>query len=271
MNPQYLTLVKRELWEHRSLWIAPLVVAGIFLILSVLAGIAAGVHFNNVTFGPGHMGGLGRGEQNPVLVGILGMAGPLFLVSCITIVVYLLDCLYGERKDRSILFWKSLPVSDAHTVLSKFAVGMVIVPLAVYLLTLVCHAFMGVVLSLGVPGFNKLVGVGPGDWIHAQGRFLGMLVASLLWYAPLGAWYMLASVVARRAPILWASMPLVALGVIESIFFHTRYFWKFIGLRFQPQDDFLQAIVRPDLWLGLVAAAGILYMVIRLRRYRDDT
>ena len=271
MNPQFVTLVKRELWEHRSLWIAPLVVAGIFIILSILGAIAAGAHFDNVSFGPGRMGGFGRGEDNPVLVGIFALAGPLFLVSTITIVVYLLDCLYSERKDRSILFWKSLPVSDAHTVLSKFTVGMVIVPAAVYVLTLVCHAFLAAVMSLGIPGFGKLMGVGPGDWIHAQGSFLGMLVACLLWYAPLGAWYMLASVIARRAPILWASLPIVALGVIESIFFRTKHVWTLVGHRFQPQDEFLQAIARPDLWLGLVAAAGILYMVIRLRRYRDDT
>jgi len=269
MNPQFVTLVKRELWEHRSLWIAPMVVAAIIFIISVLGAIAAGVHFD--VGDTVHLGHLGKRGDNPVLVGLQGLAGPLFLVSCITIVVYLLDCLYGERKDRSILFWKSLPVSDTLTVLSKFTLGLVIVPLAVYALTVVCNTLIGIVFMIGVPDFDKLVGVAPGDWIRAQGSFLGMLVASLLWYAPMGAWYMLASVVARRAPILWASMPLVALGVIESIFFRTNHFWMFIGKRFQPQDDFLQAIARPDLWLGLVAAAGILYMVIRLRRYRDDT
>jgi ABC-2 type transport system permease protein len=269
MNNKYTILVKREFWEHRSLWIAPLVVAGLGIILTALGSIAAGVHFN--VRNPVHMGHLGRSGENPVLVGLFGTAGPLFLVSCITIVVYLLDCLYAERKDRSILFWKSLPVSDALTVLSKFAVAMVIVPVAVYLLTVACNAIMGLILSLGIPGFARLVGAVPGDWIHAQGWFLGAVVATLLWYAPLGAWFMLASVVARRAPILWASMPIVVLGVIESVFFDTRYVWKLVGERFQMRDDFWSAVVQPELWLGLVAAAGMLYLVVRLRRYRDDT
>jgi ABC-2 type transport system permease protein len=269
MKGQFTTLLKRELWEHRSLWIAPLVVAGIFVIVSILGAIAAGVHFDlseNVK-----MGSLGRGDNNPVLSSLLGMSGPLFMVSCITIVVYLLDCLYAERKDRSILFWKSLPVSDTLAVLSKFTLAMVIVPLAVYALTVACHTFMGIVLSIGVPGINKLAGVGPGDWIHAQARFLGIIVATLLWYAPIGAWFMLASVGSRRAPILWAAMPPVALGVIESIFLDSRFVWRFLGQRFQPRGDFWHATTQPGLWLGLVAAAGILYMVIRLRRYRDDT
>ncbi len=92
-------------------------------------------------------------RDNPVLMAMAALAGLIFLVSAITCFVYLLDCLYAERKDRSILFWKSLPVSDADTVLVKFAVGMVIVPLAVFILTMIAYGLIYGALSLGVPAF----------------------------------------------------------------------------------------------------------------------
>ena len=122
MKGQFTTLLKREFWEHRSLWIAPLVAAGFFVIVSILGAIAcrhALQHGQSRPHGRTWAGAM----TTRCWWACCGMAGPLFLVSCITIVVYLLDCLYAERKDRSILFWKSLPVSDALTVLSKFTAG----------------------------------------------------------------------------------------------------------------------------------------------------
>jgi ABC-2 type transport system permease protein len=267
-NTVYLTLVKRELWEHRSLWIAPLVVAGLCLYFAIVGAVFGNA---NISMGDApprfHMSGEGA-----VIRGMMGMATPMFGVMGIVTFVYLLDCLYAERKDRSILFWKSLPVSDAVTVLSKFAVAMVIVPLAVFVLTLVTYVLVHIVMSIGIPGFSELGGgAHASDWISAPVRLLGLLVASLLWYSPLAAWYMLASVTAKRAPILWASLPPVAIGVAEGILFQTRHFWSFLRYRLVPQAVLGLALANPDLWLGLVAAAGMLYMVIRLRRYRDDT
>ena len=235
MKGQFTTLLKRELWEHRSLWIAPLVVAGIILIISILGAIASGVHFNMGN--PVRMGHLGRGDDNPVLVGLFSIAGPLFIVSCITIVVYLLDCLYSERKDRSILFWKSLPVSDSLTVLSKFTLGMVVVPLGVYALTLACHAFMGIVLSIGVPGFSKLIGVGPGDWIHAQGRFLGIHPAAALVCAARGLVHAGVGGGAPRAHTLGCHAAGCAGSDLEHLYRQQQQFWVFLGERFQPQRD----------------------------------
>jgi ABC-2 type transport system permease protein len=275
MNRQLMTLVKREFWEHRSLWIAPMAVAGFFLAAAICAAVFAS-SFGSPIFGnhisvhsPARFGPL---DENPALIGLMGLAAQVFLVSFITCLVYLLDCLYSERKDRSILFWKSMPVSDASTVLVKFTVAMVIVPLAVYVLTTVVYALIYGVLALGVPSFAQFTAsVGPADWLDAQVKLLGMITASQLWYAPIGAWFMLASVASRRAPFLMASMPWVAAGIAESIVFHTSHVWQFMGNRLRPQPDLWHALSLPDLWMGLVVAAGMLYMVIRLRRYRDDT
>ena len=267
MNNKYTILVKREFWEHRSLWIAPLVAAGFFVLTAAFSAMVGGdhVHIN----GPVHFGP--RGE-NPVLFAMAALAGLIFLVSAITCFVYLLDCLYSERKDRSILFWKSLPVSDADTVLVKFAVGMVIVPIAVFILTMIAYGLIYGALSLGVPAFASYTAdVTHPTWWDALLKMLGTLFGSLLWYAPVGAWFMLASVASRRAPILTSFMPFVALGIAESVLFQTQHVWQFMGYRLQPQKDLMEALTEPNLWLGLVAAAGMLYLVVRLRRYRDDT
>jgi ABC-2 type transport system permease protein len=271
MNNKYTILVKREFWEHRSLWIAPLVAAGFFVFAAISAVLFAGSHINidgPVHFGPraGHMG------ENPVLMGMAALAAQIFLVSAITCFVYLLDCLYSERKDRSILFWKSLPVSDADTVLVKFAVGMVIVPIAVFILTMVAFGLIYGAMSLGVPAFSSFTANSTlVSWWDGLATMLGILAASLLWYAPVGAWFMLVSVMSRRAPILMATMPFVALGIAENMLFRSNHVWQFMGYRLKPQTDLMEALAEPNLWLGLVAAAGMLYLVVRLRRYRDDT
>ena len=271
MNNKYTILVKREFWEHRSLWIAPLVAAGFFVLAAVGAVLFAGSHIN--LSGPVHFHSKsGMVGENPVLLGMAALAAQIFLVSAITCFVYLLDCLYSERKDRSILFWKSLPVSDAHTVLVKYAVGMVIVPIAVFILTMLAYGLIYGALKLGVPSFTPFTASAPHpSWWDALLTMMGMLTASLLWYAPVGAWFMLVSVASRRAPILMAFMPFVALGIAESMLFHSNHVWQFMGYRLKPQPDLMEALAEPNLWLGLVAAAGMLYLVVRLRRYRDDT
>ncbi|MEO8309313.1 MAG: hypothetical protein ABI616_14860 [Pseudomonadota bacterium] len=267
MNKQYTMLIKREFWEHRSLWIAPLAVAAFFVLASCLGALMASSpidYHGRFQFGPP--------GTSPILAGMASVASPVYLVSAITCFVYLLDCLYAERKDRSILFWKSLPVSDARTVLVKYAVGMIIVPLAVFVLALLAFVLIHFILTLGVPAFARInLHTGPGDWVDAITGTLGMLVATLLWYGPLGAWFMLVSVASRRAPILMAFMPFVVLGIAESMLFRSAHVWQFMGYRLRPQPDLMQAMADPNMWLGLVAAAGMLYMVIRLRRYRDDT
>ncbi len=163
-------------------------------------------------------------------------------------------------------------MSDARTVLVKFAIGMYLVPLAVFVLAMIAFVLIHTILVLGVPAFAQInLHTGPGDWVDAITKMLGMLLATLLWFAPVGAWFMVASVTSRRAPILTALMPPVALGICESVFVRSHYVWQFLGYRLSPQPDLVRALAQPNLWLGLVAAAGMLYMVIRLRRFRDDT
>jgi ABC-2 type transport system permease protein len=277
------TLIKREFWEHRPLWIAPLAVSACMLLLTLMVS--------------GHLslpeleGGMGRGP-NKAGAAIFFKSGILtgivichFLISSIVITFYLLDCLYTERKDRSILFWKSLPVSDTNTVLSKFIVGNVIVPVAVCVLAgLTALLAAGIVLARTDGLANHLWD--SSLWLRAYGVFFVATLASIPWYAPVVGYLMLVSAWARRSVLLWASLPPIGALMVESFFFDTRYVATFLRDRLTPpmsifrevkpegtlpQIDVVQFLSTPGLWIGIAVGAALLFGAIRIRRFRDDT
>ncbi len=266
------TLIRREFWEHRSLWIAPLAVAGFLVLMALGAAVFADVHFNMGARGWGGRNAMGPAGMNMMQMGVFGFTMQLFFVSSITCGFYLLDCLYSERKDRSILFWKSLPVSDVQTVMSKFAVATVVVPLGVFVLATVVYPTLYAISAMGIPNFSAVTGGwNTADWLRAEWAVLSSVVATGLWYAPVAAWSMMASAFSRRSPIMISLLPVVVVGVAEGLVFRSGHTWKFLAYRLTPIPDLAQAITRPGLWIGLAVAAGMLYIVVRLRRYRDDT
>ena len=288
------TQIRREFWEHRSLWVAPLVVAVLLLLSAVIGQVSLAV-------------GLGpTPEQRKALFGLALWlsAMPEFVTLWIVAWMYGADCLYSERRDRSILFWKSMPVSDAQTVLSKLLVVGVIVPLGVYLLTLVTS-----LLICGLYGLRTLVGHVPGGffwdtaiWLRMQLLSFEGLVIMQLWFAPVTAFLMLVSAWARRNVQLWVFLPALVAIVMERIVFGTHHLqdllWYRLGGVFVMQAnavsatlpvlpggdaagsalDKLFASIDPtpvfgniDLWLGLPVAAVFIVVAIRIRQYRDDT
>ena len=116
---RFIWLVRRELWEHKAIWIAPAVVLGCILVLMLTGKSHIGP---SATMAKMRCRRLRRAKdsQDPDYV-YAALALPLFLVMGIIAFFYALDSLYADRRDRSVLFWKSLPLSDAETVLSKFA------------------------------------------------------------------------------------------------------------------------------------------------------
>jgi ABC-2 type transport system permease protein len=274
MKNQYQALVKREFWEHRSLWVAPAGAAG-FLLLTALVGVMfapSRVRVGNFPLDGGPARGFPGGADRLMLMSTIGIASMMIIVSCVVAGIYLLDCLYAERKDRSILFWKSLPVSDRDTVLSKFGVAMLIVPAGVFVLQLVTNLLLTGIVAMASRGNPAWIAMwNLPDWLLAQAQFAGFILVSLLWYAPVAAWLMLASVFVKRSPMLIASMPWVVLTISERIVMGSSQVWHFMAWRLTPTAAPLERLASPGLWLGLAAAAGMLYLVIRLRRYRDDT
>lgn len=294
------TLMRRELWEHRALWVAPLVVV-VLLLLSVMSGRGT-VDLPDEVFD----GALTR-DQKLALFALTqwALTIPQYVVMVIVLFFYLIDCLYAERKDRSILFWKSLPVSDGATVISKLLVALVLVPLGVYVLAFVADVLFAGVLSFrlrdSVMG-QALLTWDTGVWLQVQGlMFVGLIVA-MLWYAPIAAYLLLVSAWARRNVFLWAVLPPVLLLMAEEIAFNTDYVKNFLGYRIggvwgelgvgrglnqletvlktdgssSVQNlfetiDAASAFGSASLWLGVAAAVALVWGAVRFRRYRDDT
>jgi ABC-2 type transport system permease protein len=307
MNPTstFTTLLRREFWEHRGLLYAPLAVA---LILVVFTLIGGGMPRGSVHI---HLDGDGgdfvtamSGAQQRKFFGIVvaGLMVPQLLVALVVTFFYLLDSLYGERKDRSILFWKSLPVSDAMTVAAKAAVALLVVPLIVYVLSLVVSLVVFGVLAVKYSGTGlaPLLQWHTLDWLALQGVLLLNLLVAALWYAPVAAALLMISAAARRATVLWAVVPPLVLFVVERTTLGTDYVRRFIAYRLtgffdamgvgferQAQSSTAEQVERVaalyekinaaplllslDLWLGVAAAAALLAVAIRLRRWRDDT
>lgn len=258
--------VRRELWENRSIYLGPLAVAAAVLLGFLISAVRLPETIRELP-------SLALAAQYERVAMPFNAAAGLPVVAAFLIgAFYCLDALHGERRDRSILFWKSLPVSDLNTVLSKFAVAMVVVPLGVFVLATVMYPILYAIAAVGVPNFSYISGGwNTGEWLRAEGSMLAALIATQLWYAPLAAWNMLASVMSRRSPILIAVLPIVVLTVCERVMLHTSHLLVFAAKRMMPVSGLVEGLQRPSMWIGLAVAAGMLYIVVRLRRYRDDT
>jgi ABC-2 type transport system permease protein len=213
----------------------------------------------------------------------------LIFTAFIVGVFYCLDALHGERRDRSILFWKSLPVSDLTTVLSKATVPFVILPLIIFA-TIVMVQFLMLLWSSAIllPS-----GLATTTWtrfnLFQQSLILlYSLIVIALWHAPIYGWALLISGWARRATFLWAVLPFLAIGVLEKIAFDTTYFASMLKDRlfgagdtafaFQPHHGIaVNSLIQltpgryfttPGLWIGLAFAAAFMAIAVRQRRYR---
>ena len=212
----------------------------------------------------------------------------LFITGCIVGIFYCLDTLYGERRDRSILFWKSLPVSDRTTVLAKATVPLAVLPSLVFVITLVTQVLMLVwtnmlLLFSGMPLTSSAQ---LPMFQQAIILFYGLLVLTL-WHAPLYAWLLLISAWAPRATYLWALLPLAAICVFEKIAFNSLHLLGFLKYRLigglekafsfdrhglvHAWSQFTPGrfLASPGLWLGLVSAAAFLAASARIRRNRE--
>ena len=276
--------VRRELWENRSLYIAPLIIAGV-----VLFGWAV----NMIHFPERRRAALLLDEAHRRIAISMGygLAATMIMMTGIIVgVFYCLEALHGERRERSILFWKSLPVSDLTTVLSKAGIPFVVLPLISFAIILPVQLIM-LLLSSTVLLMN---GMDAGmtwryfPFVQESLILLYGLIAVTLWHAPIYGWLLLVSGWARRATFLWAVLPFVVVIVFERITFGTAYFWAFLKFRvtgFAPEAfDFLgqdmpciQSLTQltpgrylsmPGLWLGLLIAGVCTAAVARLRRYR---
>jgi len=316
----FTTLLKREFWEHKGgmLW-TPVAVGGLMLALvaaSIVIGLLAnGSNFRindqpilltNPVIDPSVQAGIAEGLTAVVLPSM----APLAIVLAFVVLFYALGSLYDDRRDRSVLFWASMPVSNTATVLSKLVSIAVVAPLLAALVGIV----VGMLVAIAIAGTMSALGssILPRLLAHADFQLAPLAVLALLpvyalWALPSIAWCMAVSAWARRAPLLWAiGMPVFA-GILVSwqeAMFNRKlggdWFWENVvgrlfggfvpgmwfafagdGVRIDAleptQGDALALVAEsyatlasPALWIGLIVATGLIVLAIRLRRWRED-
>ena len=269
----FLTLVRRELWEHRGLIWAPLAMALTIIVLSLLGAA------QDITL-PGVVVVRDADEQRDFLSTLMiGLLVPQLLAGLVVVFFYLLDGLFTERRDRSILFWKSLPVSDTKTVLSKLFVALVAMPLWIWALSLLVGLVVFGVLAAKVSNTPAAaLGTWHGeDWLVLQATLLGKLAVAALWYLPVAGWLLLVSVLAKRAPFLWATLPFLVLSLAERIALGTNVMGALAAQRlfgFREEVSLMSEfslLASPDLWIGVAVGAALVYAAIRVRQRSDDS
>jgi ABC-2 type transport system permease protein len=272
--------VLREVWENRSIYIAPLIVATVVLFGFLVSTIGLPERRHAVLM-------LDPAKARAAIETPYTMAAIMLILTAFIVgVFYCLDALYGERRDRSILFWKSLPVSDLTTLLSKATIPLIILPLVTFAIVIITQF----VMLLWTSAILITHGMSPAStWTYFplfRNSFILLygLAAIALWHAPIYGWTLLVSGWARRATFLSAVVPFLAIAFFEKITFGTSYFASMLKDRLMgfapkafafnmhsvdcPQLTPGAYLSSPALWLGLLFAAAFITAAVRLRRYR---
>jgi len=291
MSQTLLWSVRREIWENRSIYIAPASVAVALIaaftislvrhpeVLARLAGMDA------------------DGQRMALVIPCSVVAGLVIMTSVLVGVFYCLDAMYGERRDRSIFFWKSLPVSDLVTVLAKMSVPMVVLPVVTFVIVVVTQLVLLLLCSvlMLVHGLNAGLLWRQLPLPEMEVVMLYGFMAMTLWYAPVYGWLLFVSSWAKRAPLMWAVLPVLAAAIVERIAFNTAYLWQMLKYRengffeaafggvlgrsgdvhhfaaFIPLSQLTPGVFFSSLglWTGLVATGLFFAAVVRMRRYRE--
>ncbi len=275
--------IRRELWENRWLYLAPAAAAGI-VVFGFLISLFRLPRQTRAALA------LEAARQHQAIATHYDVAaGVLMSIMMIIGAFYCLDALYGERRDRSILFWKSMPVSDVTTVLAKFAIPLLVLPLVAFGITFIVHGFM-LLLSVAVLSGS---GIDVANYWNQLGFFrmevlllYHLFTVHSIWPAPIYAYLLLVSAWSRRAPILWASLPIVAIYGVEKLAFNTTHFVTLLLGRItgsgteaivapgtMPMNPIthltpVSYLLTPGLWGGIAMAAAFLAVAIYLRRKR---
>lgn len=294
-------LMRRELWEHRSIFVTPAAVSLVMVLLVITLYVAASGFGEMTDIGIITAQNVGELERRAALMAFLvGNAAVFIIAAGILTIFYCLDSLYAERKNKSILFWRSLPVTDAETVISKLLTATVAIPLVTLAAIVITHLVNLILTSI----FVSIEGGSPGHlvwgavplfdvWIS----MLIILLAAPLWFSPFIGWFLFVSAWTKRSPLLTAFLPILILPMLEYFILRTHFISDAIKTRFTDlrgfnmagfdEDrirnmtvdsvsllahiDLVEFLVSPGLWIGLVACGLFSTAAIYVRRYRDES
>lgn len=299
-------MIKREIWEHRSIWVTPAAIA-VIVTLSVLASLmfASGftAELDIAIFGAQNLAG--DPERQAALTAFFLGTSWIFLVALMFLTVfYCLDSLYAERKDKSILFWRSLPVTDAETVISKLITAIIVIPTVAVLGIIATHIVNLIIASIWVSakgGDGAMLIWGSVSFIDNWLAAFVVVLASAIWASPFIGWFLLVSAYTKRSPLLMAFMPLILIVLLEKIIFRTHVFAESVLARdgdslpifrtadierfietdewrvgegashLLPHLDIAQFLMSPPMWAGVLVCALLSTGAIYVRRFRDES
>jgi len=292
----FFWLLRREFWEHRAILIAPLITAVVILLGALTGSIIQPAQ--DPANSPEKL-------ADVAFFLTTWFALPFFIVNGFVAIFYLMDSLYGERKDRSVLFWRSLPVSDTATVSAKLTTGLVLAPclaalIAAISMPLITFAFKG---HFAGQQFSALPMMwNPPHFFEAAVLWLYATAVGVFWFLPVGAWFLAVSAWAPKNPFLWGLVPPGALYAVEkmlrgsswvgdqissriegwlSLAFNTgvvgtgpgfKVDGKHVGVPANMLDwiDPRPLLASPQLWIGIAVGLLLLFLAIQGRRYRTD-
>lgn len=306
-------LIRREFWEHRWAFIyAPLIIAGLVLVLLVMGMFFAMEIDNTRLFTESAMREFAANSTSDkhtlMRIPLLGLVVNFTGIMQIVLFFYLVGALYDERKDRSILFWKSLPVSDTTTIASKLATAGIAVPL-VYMLTAAALQLIfllvgsGYALAAKVPLWSTIWA--PAGLPELWASVLVAIPVQMLWALPLFGWFLLVSAFAPRLPWMIALAIPGLIGLFQNYFslldrfkladhnlwiiFIQRFGEGVLPMSFSFDGDINDEVIlsgvldafslgnnlarlgRLDLWLGVLVGLALLYAAIRIRARATDS
>ncbi len=322
-------LIKREFWEHKGgfFW-APMIVGALISTLIALPAFyfaAKGDQMQVRINGELRSGGEAVKQFSSAMTpeqinkatdiaanSYMGFAGPLAGLLAFVLFFFCLNALFDERKDRSVLFWKSLPVSDTETVLSKVAMALVTAPLLTLAFATISAllSIFAVTIAASSMGAGSVLGLlGTPAFYYSPLLVVAMLPVFAIWALPTVGWLMMVGAWAKSKPFVWAvGAPLLAVGLVAwinnmfTLGWNVTWFWKNIvgrmllsvmpgswfglnaldssayrvGVGMSPSDSASmlaqswQQFTQPNIWIGAIAGCAMIYVAIRLRRWRDE-
>lgn len=216
-------LLLREYWENKGAFrTTPLIIGGVCIGLMLMA-IFTTAHIDNELYTFKEAVRLlaqqpAEFRSTHLYQGMLGISLIFSVVLSFVVFFYLLGALYDDRKDRSILFWKSMPASDIQTVASKLVAAMLILPVMFWLALIITQILMILIASVMV------MSVGENPWtlfisvlhpLKAWSMILLSLLASSIWFLPVYGWLLFVSAFAPRIPLLFAVIPPVVFAILQ--------------------------------------------------------
>ena len=307
MIQRQVALMRRELWEHRAIYIVPLVIAGLITLGSITGQVAVSTADQAVDIALLGATNLGENERAAAInVLMIVVSSLFFLVMGVLTVFYALDSLYAERKDKSILFWRSLPVTDAESVVSKLLTAVLVIPLITFVLISITHVLVLIISSVwvavrGANAWHLIWQAAPlfDNWLAT----LIVLLSVSIWMSPFVGWFLFVSAFTKRSPFLTAFLPLVVIPMLEKIVFDSTLFIEMLTARAPfagpifnvsssgfPFDDEAELMSRAhdgvsplefidvggfltsfEVWLGIAVCGVFSFAAIYVRRYRDES